>query len=183
MPTMRGRNQLEAASGTMPRWENTKPKRAASDAMRISIASCMVTPMPTAGAVHRGDHRLQAFEDRAASPGRRRRAPADRCSRPCHRPSRFTGPRRASRSNVLAPDERSAPAQKPRPAPVTMMARTSSSLSAASNASISLVLHRAVEGIELVGPVQRDGEDLFVDLVLDGLIRHGALPSCYFFVS
>ena len=49
MPTMRGRNQLEAASGTMPRWENTKPKRAASEAMRISIASCMVTPMPTAG--------------------------------------------------------------------------------------------------------------------------------------
>src|SRR6476620_11596767 len=49
MPTMRGRNQLEAASGTMPRWENTKPKRAFSDAMRISIASCMVTPMPTAG--------------------------------------------------------------------------------------------------------------------------------------
>ena len=46
---MRGRNQLEAASGTMPRWENTKPKRAASEAMRISIASCMVTPMPTAG--------------------------------------------------------------------------------------------------------------------------------------
>ncbi len=51
MPTMRGRNQEEAASGTMPRWENTKPKRAASDAMRISIASCMVTPMPTARAM------------------------------------------------------------------------------------------------------------------------------------
>src|SRR3984957_7102725 len=46
---MRGRTQLEAASGTMPRWENTKPNRAASLAMRISIASCMVTPMPTAG--------------------------------------------------------------------------------------------------------------------------------------
>ena len=27
---MRGRNQLDAASGTMPRWENTKPNRAAS---------------------------------------------------------------------------------------------------------------------------------------------------------
>src|SRR5262244_1014493 len=48
MPTMRGKNQLEAASGTMPRCENTKPNRAASLAMRISIASCMVTPMPTA---------------------------------------------------------------------------------------------------------------------------------------
>ena len=48
MPTILGRNQLDAASGTMPRWENTKPKRATSLAMRMSIASCMVTPMPTA---------------------------------------------------------------------------------------------------------------------------------------
>ena len=46
---MRGKNQLDAASGTIPRWEKTKPKRALSEAMRISIASCMVTPMPTAG--------------------------------------------------------------------------------------------------------------------------------------
>jgi hypothetical protein len=37
----------------------------------------------------------------------------------------------------LAPEERSAPAQKPPPAPVTMMARMSSSLSAASKAAIS----------------------------------------------
>ena len=49
MPTMRGKNQLDAASGTIPRWENTNPKRALSLAMRMSIASCMVTPMPTAG--------------------------------------------------------------------------------------------------------------------------------------
>src|SRR6185369_10673591 len=45
-----------------------------------------------------------------------------------------------------------------------------------------LLLHRAVEGVELVGPVQRDGENLIVDLVLDGLIRHGGV-SLYFFVS
>ena len=50
---------------------------------------------------------------------------------------RLVGPRRASRSKVSAPDDRSAPAQKPRPAPVTMMARTLSSASAASNAAIS----------------------------------------------
>ena len=49
MPTRRGRNQLDAASGTMPRWENTNPNRAVSEAMRMSIASSMVTPMPTAG--------------------------------------------------------------------------------------------------------------------------------------
>ena len=49
MPTTRGRNQLEQASGTMPRRANTKPMRAALEAMRTSIASVMVTPMPTAG--------------------------------------------------------------------------------------------------------------------------------------
>ena len=38
-------------------------------------------------------------------------------------------------SKLAAPPDTSAPAQKPRPAPVTMMARTSSSVSARSNAS------------------------------------------------
>ncbi len=32
----------------MPRRENTKPKRAAVDARRMSIGSCIVTPTPTA---------------------------------------------------------------------------------------------------------------------------------------
>jgi len=54
-----------------------------------------------------------------------------------------------------------------------MMARTLSSLSAASNASIQFCLHLRVEGVELVGPVQGDGEDLLGDLVFDRLIRHG----------
>ena len=49
MPTTRGRNQLEHASGTMPRRANTKPNRATSAARRMSIASVIVTPMPTAG--------------------------------------------------------------------------------------------------------------------------------------
>ena len=44
-----------------------------------------------------------------------------------------------------------------------------------------LPLHRAVEGVELVGPVQRDGENLIVDLVLDGLIRHGVFPCIFSF--
>ena len=39
---------MEQASGTMPRRANTKPKRADSAAMRMSIGSCMVTPTPTA---------------------------------------------------------------------------------------------------------------------------------------
>ncbi len=49
MPTSRGRNQLEQASGTMPRRANTKPIFAFSDASRMSIGSVIVTPTPTAG--------------------------------------------------------------------------------------------------------------------------------------
>ena len=50
MPTTRGRNQLEQASGTMPRRANTKPELGASSAaMRTSIGSVIVTPTPTAG--------------------------------------------------------------------------------------------------------------------------------------
>ena len=49
MPTSRGRNHDEAASGTIPRRANTKPMRADSDARRTSIGSVMVMPTPTAG--------------------------------------------------------------------------------------------------------------------------------------
>jgi len=48
MPTSRGRNQDEAASGVMPRRAKTKPNRALVEARRMSIGNCMVTPMPTA---------------------------------------------------------------------------------------------------------------------------------------
>ena len=49
MPTTRGRNQLEHASGTIPRRANTKPMRASSEARRMSIGSVIVAPTPTAG--------------------------------------------------------------------------------------------------------------------------------------
>lgn len=49
IPTSRGRNQLEAASGTIPRRANTNPNRAAVEASRMSAGSVMVTPTPTAG--------------------------------------------------------------------------------------------------------------------------------------
>ena len=49
MPTTRGRNQLEHASGTIPRRTNTNPIRAVSDASRTSIGSVIVAPIPTAG--------------------------------------------------------------------------------------------------------------------------------------
>ncbi len=45
---MRGRNQLEQASGTIPRRTNTKPNRASADASRMSIGSSIVAPTPTA---------------------------------------------------------------------------------------------------------------------------------------
>ena len=37
IPTTRGKNQLEQASGTTPRLEKTKPKRACSEASRMSM--------------------------------------------------------------------------------------------------------------------------------------------------
>ena len=49
MPTIRGRNHVEAASGTMPSRPKTKPIRALVEAIRMSIASVIVAPMPTAG--------------------------------------------------------------------------------------------------------------------------------------
>ena len=48
MPTIRGRNQLEHASGTMPRRVNTKPNLALSAATRMSAGSIEVIPTPTA---------------------------------------------------------------------------------------------------------------------------------------
>ena len=49
MPTSRGRNQLEHASGTIPRRAKTNPIRASSAARRMSIGSVIVAPTPTAG--------------------------------------------------------------------------------------------------------------------------------------
>ena len=48
IPTTRGRNQLEHASGTIPRRTKTNPIRVSSAAIRTSIGSVMVAPMPTA---------------------------------------------------------------------------------------------------------------------------------------
>ena len=49
MPTIRGRNQLDAASGTMPSRPKTKPIRAFVEASRRSMPSVIVAPMPTRG--------------------------------------------------------------------------------------------------------------------------------------
>ena len=49
MPTTRGRNHDEQASGTIPRRANTKPNLAVSEASRTSIGRVIVAPTPTAG--------------------------------------------------------------------------------------------------------------------------------------
>jgi hypothetical protein len=49
IPTTRGRNQLEHASGMIPRRAKTKPIRASSAASRTSIGNVIVAPTPTAG--------------------------------------------------------------------------------------------------------------------------------------
>src|SRR5262249_50566811 len=46
-----------------------------------------------------------------------------------------------------------------------------------------LLHHATGEGVELVGPVQRDGEDLVLDLVFDGLIGHGGFLPEHFQAS
>ena len=76
-PTSRGRNQDEAASGVMPRRAKTKPKRASVEARRMSMASCMVTPTPTAGPFTAAITGLRLSKMRKVS-----RPPPSRCTPP-----------------------------------------------------------------------------------------------------
>ena len=124
IPTARGRNQLEQASGTIPRRAKTNPIFAPSAASRTSMASVIVIPTPTAGPL------MAAITGLVESKRRRVNWPP---------PSRGTSPSawRSRQSKVLPPRSRSAPAQNPRPAPVTTIALTPSSASACSSASIS----------------------------------------------
>lgn len=133
MPTTRGRNQLDAASGTRPRRANTKPKRADSPAIRMSAGSVIVEPTPTAGPLTATMTGFTLAAIRSAThPPPSRGAPSmvPKSVRPPSRPA-------ARWSNVDAPPARSAPAQNPRPAPVTTTALTVSSASVTSNAAIS----------------------------------------------
>ena len=129
---MRGRNQLEQASGTIPRRAKTKPILAPAAARRMSIASVIVMPTPTAGpliAAITGLVQRKIRSVRIPPPSRGTSVPLSSAISP--RPCRLL------QSNVSPPASRSAPAQKPRPSPVTITARTSSSASTRSNASIS----------------------------------------------
>ena len=136
IPTMRGRNQLEQASGTMPRFAKTKPYLAFLDASLTSMAHCIVAPIPTAGPLHA---EMTGFKHSKIL----------RVSNPP--PSGFKPVPSFSALKAPLPLERSAPAQKPLPAPVIMMAFTSSSASARSNASMSSVIIVPVKALSFSG--------------------------------
>ena len=104
MPTTRGRNHDEHASGTMPRRANTNPnlRRVGWRGGCPSAASSSRRRRPRP--VDRRDHRLRALEDRAATRYRRRRV--------ARRPAVCTS--LPPRAKVSPPPDRSAPAQNPR---------------------------------------------------------------------
>ena len=125
---MRGRNQVEQASGVMPRRPNTKPMRAFSEAKRKSIGSVMVAPMPTAAPLIAPTMGLRQANIASAT-----RPPVSRTPRwiaGSSRRSRMScrvGDWLSSSPKTLPPVDRSMPAQKALPAPVTTITRTASS--------------------------------------------------------
>ena len=157
MPTRRGRNHDEHASGTMPRRANTNPILAVSLARRMSIGSVIVMPTPTAGPL------IAAITGLVHSKIRSDTMPPP--SRGTPDVGLLVAP--ALRRTSSPPLDRSAPAQNPRPAPVTITTRTSSSASIAIERVDQLAHHRGRERVQLVGPVQRDGRDVVGDLVED----------------
>ena len=140
IPTTRGRNHDEHASGTMPRRANTKPNRACSPASRTSIGRVMVAPTPTAAPLIAPITGLRESKMRNVSiPPPSRGTPDE--------PTTSLPPR----ANVSPPRPRSAPAQNARPAPVTTTARTSSSASVRSNAAIISLIIVAVNALRRSG--------------------------------
>ena len=140
MPTSRGRNQLLAASGTIPRLAKTKPNFEAVLARRMSMGKVIVTPTPTAAPL------IAPITGFLLSKIRNDTKPP---------PSRMT-PVLAFTSlpplaKVSPPPDKSAPAQNARPEPVTMTARTLSSASLSSNAAMISFSMRFVNEFNLSG--------------------------------
>jgi len=102
--------------------------RASAEAIRMSIGRVSVAPTPTAAPLIAAIEGLRQLKIAPTNPDPelRGRAPEAKATEPS-----------AAVSNAPAPAEMSAPAQNPRPAPVTMIARTSSSASARRKASSS----------------------------------------------
>ena len=109
MPTSLGKNQLEAASGTIPRFANTKPNLASSDAILTSIGSNIVAPIPTASpliAAIRGFFDLKSL--RVKTP-------------PASLTTFFSDFFFSVQSKESSPEDRSAPAQNLSPSPVKII--------------------------------------------------------------
>ncbi len=102
MPTTRGRNHDDAASGTSPRRANTNPNRALSAARRMSIGKVMVTPTPTAGPFTAAITGLVDRKMRNAT-----RPPSSRCTSVVSQQLRVVE-RRATRAEIGAGAEASA---------------------------------------------------------------------------
>ena len=121
---------------------------ALSERSRMSIGSSMVAPTPTAGPLTAAMTGLSEAKMRSVS-----RPPESRSAGLSQSmvPSGPVTPSRLDGSSREVPSAMSDPAQKPRPAPVTITARTSSSVSARSNAAINSVRIRGVNAFSRSG--------------------------------
>ena len=114
----------------------------------------MVTPTPTAGPLTAAITGLSDLKMRSVSspPPSRIDSSLQSISASRFEVARLgASPGCAVRSKVLPPEDKSAPAQKPRPDPVTMIARILSSASALSKASIISVIISRVKALSFSG--------------------------------
>ncbi|CAB4751588.1 unannotated protein [freshwater metagenome] len=140
IPTSRGKKYEEHASGTMPRFANTNPNLAVSLAKRKSIGRVMVTPTPTAGPL------ITPMTGFRLSKIRRETKPPPSRGTPC-----LVCTSLPPFAKVSPPDDKSAPAQNARPAPVKITTLTLSSASVISSAAITSCIMRPVNALSLSG--------------------------------
>ncbi|MCY1362716.1 hypothetical protein D9M69_494480 [compost metagenome] len=113
----------------MPKRPKTKPMRAFSEARRKSIASVMVAPIPTAAPLIAPTTGLrQAWMARVTRPPVSRTPLWMSAASSCSCMSVRLGESVSSRPKTLPATDKSIPAQNARPAPVTRITRTSSSM-------------------------------------------------------
>ena len=163
-PRMRASDQLPPASGTRPILEKAWMNLAERAASTMSQAKAMFAPGTGGNAVHRADHRLLDARGSAAASGCRSvSSVAPRSGAP--------PPLRGSRS------PRSCPAEKPRPAPVSRIVRTAVVAGGALETGAQREVHLLVERIELVRPIERQGEHPGLKRDQNGVgLRHQFLP-------
>ena len=161
MPTIRGRNQLEHASGTMPRRANTKPMLRVLGREPDVHRQRHRDADADRGAVDRGDDRLLRLEDAQGeqAPAVARRPPRDRPRRlapPCANvspPPRQIGPG-AEAPPPPGDDDRPDVVVGVRPIERRRSSRASS----------------ARERVQLLGTIEGDRGDLVLDCVGDLLV-------------